>query len=263
MEFRGDSWPNWTGCDRLAARYDDEVLSSFDSDLSGAIERCLDGLAGPDKTVLDLGCGVGKYLAGLAERFGRVVAVDHSEKLLEIARRDHGERRNVEIRRLDASDGRAVRGVRAHVVVCANVVIMADGELRDAILQVARKSMKRDGRLVLVVPSLESALLAQRRLAEWHERDGAEAPEEDAEEEGLAPSKRTCRELLRGVVRIGDVPTKHHLADELLLTLRRAGLDLEELDRVHYPWESEFGDAPHWMRDPYPWDWLAVASRRR
>lgn len=249
--------------DRLAASYDDEVLSSFDADRHGAIRRCLGKVASRRKTVLDLGCGVGKYIEALSAGFGRVVAVDHSEGLLEIARRDHAHRKNVEIRRVDAAEGRPVRGVRADVVVCANVLIMADAERRDAILQVARKSMQKSGLLLLVVPSMESALYSHRRLVEWHERDGSDDPETDAEEDARNPSKRTCQELLRGLVRIDNVPTKHYLADELVLTLRRGGFTLEQLEKIHYPWESEFGDAPRWLRDPYPWDWLAVATRSR
>jgi len=249
--------------DQLATTYSEEVLSSFHADRSGAIRRCLDDLGGPRKTVLDLGCGVGNYLHALSKRFGRVVGVDQSEELLEVARRDHGHRSNVELRCVDAADGRAIRGARANVVVCANVLIMADAERRDAILRAARDSMTRNGRLVLVVPSLESALWAHRRLAEWYEREGAEDPETEAEEDAVGPSKRACRELLRGLVRIDDVPTKHHLAEELVLTLRHRGLQVRRLERVHYPWDSEFGEAPAWMRDPYPWDWLAVASKSR
>lgn len=247
--------------DRLASTYDQEVLSSFDADLSGIIGRRLDKLAGAKKTALDLGCGVGKYIRPLADRFGQVVAADHSDELLKIARRDHGHLKNVDIRMLDATQKRSAPVMRADVVVCANVLIMADDGLRAAILDTARKSMVPDGRLVLVVPSLESALLAHRRLVEWYERDGAEDAETEAEDDGFPPSKGGCRELLRGVMRINGVPTKHYLAEELSLLLKDTRLGIEHLDKVSYGWDSEFGDAPRWMRAPYPWDWLVVAKR--
>jgi cyclopropane fatty-acyl-phospholipid synthase-like methyltransferase len=51
------------------------------------VELILDGLA-PGARVLDLGCGTGEPIARhLAERGFRVVGVDESEKMLEIARR--------------------------------------------------------------------------------------------------------------------------------------------------------------------------------
>lgn len=247
--------------DRLAPAYDQAVLSSIDADLSGIIARRLDELAGRKKTALDLGCGVGKYLGPLADRFGQVVAVDHSDELLKIARRDYGHRSNVDIRMLDAVRGCPPAVVRADVVVCANVLIMADEALREAILNTARKSMAPNGRLVLVVPSLESALLAHRRLVEWYRRDGSADAETDAAADGFPPSKRGCREILRGIMRIDEVPTKHYLAEELGLLLQGSRLAIEHLDKVPYSWGSEFGDAPRWMREPYPWDWLVVAKR--
>jgi len=247
--------------DRLASTYDQEVLSSFDADLSGIIARRLDELAGVKKTALDLGCGVGKYIGALSERFGHVVAADHSDELLKIARRDHANRGNLDIRLLDATQKGSFSAARADVVVCANVLIMADDELRAAILETARKCMAPRGRLVLVVPSLESALLAHRRLVQWYDRDGSKDAETDAEDDARAPSKRTSRELLRGVMRIDGVPTKHYLAEELSLMLQGSRLQIEHLDKVPYAWDSEFGDAPRWMRAPYPWDWLVVAKR--
>ena len=247
--------------DRLAPTYDEEVLSSFDADLLGIIGQRLDEISGPKKTVLDLGCGVGKYLQPLSERFGRVWGVDHSADLLDIAAHDHGHLSNVELQVANVSDEHSLPGIRADVVVCANVLIMADGLLRASILRTAKKAMARDGRLVLVVPSLESALMAHRRLVQWYERDGATDPETAAEEDAFSPSKSACRELLRGVVRIDGVPTKHYLREELRLTLRDGGLKVLHLDRVSYAWDSEFGDAPKWMREPFPWDWLVVARR--
>ena len=68
------------------------------------------------------------------------------------------------------------------------------------------------------------------------------------------------QDLLRGVVRIEDVPTKHYLAEELGLTLSAHGLKVLEVEKVPYEWDSEFGDAPKWMRAPFPWDWMVVAQ---
>jgi ubiquinone/menaquinone biosynthesis C-methylase UbiE len=50
------------------------------------IRACVDGQA--TRTILDLGCGTGRFSAGLAHRFSaRVVGVDPSEEMLEQARR--------------------------------------------------------------------------------------------------------------------------------------------------------------------------------
>ena len=247
--------------DQLAERYDEQIFSSFEADRTGILSRCLDHFADPRKTAMDLGCGVGKYLPALARRFEKVVGVDLSPRLLEVDAEAAESLNNVKLVCADATEARRLTGQRVDVIVCANVLIMADDLKRHAILETARKSLVRGGHLILVVPSMESALLTHRRLIEWNRRDGEQDPEAAAETEGIVPSKRTCRELLRGHVRIENVPTKHHLAEELDLSLKQAGLRPLRLEKVLYGWDSEFSQPPRWMRDPYPWDWLAVATK--
>ena len=59
-----------------------EVLNLWMS----VIESHIDG--GSISTILDLGCGTGRFSEGLASRFGaRVVGVDPSERMLDLARR--------------------------------------------------------------------------------------------------------------------------------------------------------------------------------
>jgi SAM-dependent methyltransferase len=249
--------------DKLADQYDDQIFSSFDADQSGILNRCLDGLADSKQTVVDFGCGVGKYLPALCKRFGQVVGVDHSQKLLDIAQTSYGHLENLRLQRVDLSKGRRIDNVSAHVAVCANVLIMTDPAIRTGILRSVAASLKPGGHVVLVAPALESALLAQRRLAQWCGREGEANPELVAEQEGISPSKKTCRELLRGWVKIDGVPTKHYLAEELKMALDEAGLTPVRLEKVLYDWTSEFDNPPRWMVDPYPWDWLAVASKRK
>ena len=249
--------------DQLAESYDEQIFSSFEADRTGILSRCLDHFADPRKTAMDLGCGVGKYLPALAKRFEKVVGVDLSPRLLEVAAEATGPLNNVQLVCADATEAKRIEGLRVDVIVCANVLIMTDDLQRQAILESARKSLVRGGHLILVVPSMESALLTQRRLIEWHRRDGEKDPEAAAEIEGIVPSKKTCQELLRGHVRIENVPTKHHLAEELDLALRQAGLRPLRLEKVLYGWDSEFTQPPRWMRDPYPWDWLAVSFKHK
>lgn len=63
-----------------------EVLISGRNDFERA--RRLTGLqTGPDRVVVEIGCGMGRMTAALAEHFGQVVALDVAPGLLEKARR--------------------------------------------------------------------------------------------------------------------------------------------------------------------------------
>ena len=76
MSDQADSWG------RAAQGYEQEFI---DPDRPGArnpLRDAVAALAAPERTAADLGCGVGPLLPFLAERFGRVFAVDFAEGML-------------------------------------------------------------------------------------------------------------------------------------------------------------------------------------
>lgn len=62
-----------------------DVLTSGREDLRPALET-MGMTTGQDRTVLDIGCGVGRLSQNLVNHFGRVVGIDIAEKLIERAR---------------------------------------------------------------------------------------------------------------------------------------------------------------------------------
>jgi SAM-dependent methyltransferase len=247
--------------ERVGRGYEKEIFSSAGADLQGVIPRALDALADPSGVAVDFGCGVGHYLPLLARRFRSVHGMDFAESLLAQARSRCDGLANVAIHQTDLSKGRVPRGVpRARVAVCANVLISADAKMRRGILKAIQRQVAVGGRLLLVVPSLESALYANQRLIEWNLRLGVE--EREALGSGIPATARSMRETVQGLVRIDGVPTKHYLREEMEALLDAAGFTVVECDKVEYDWETEFERPPRWMKRPGPWDWLFVAHRR-
>ena len=128
--------------------------------------------------------------------------------------------------------------------------------MRRGILRTIYRHLAPGGRLLLLVPSLESVLFANQRLVEWNRRLGWS--EAEAQASGMAPS----RELMRGLVRIENVATKHYLREEATLLLDESGFAISSCDKVEYRWDTEFENPPRWMKRPGPWDWLLVARRK-
>ena len=247
----------WEGVGR---GYEDEIFSSSLADHQGVIRARLDELADARAIAIDFGCGIGHYLPLLARRFRRVHGVDFADALLDQARERCSGLANVSLQRANLASGRArIRVSKARVAVCANVLISADASARRGILRTIHRHLAPGGRLLLLVPSLESALFANQRLVEWNRRLGFD--EEEAGASGISPSSGSARELLAGLVRIEGVPTKHYLREEAELLLRDAGFRVSSCDRVEYGWDTEFEDPPAWMQAPGPWDWLMVARR--
>ncbi len=246
--------------ERVGCRYEDEIFASSLADANGVIRRRLDELADPRAVAIDFGCGVGHYLPLLAHRFRAVHGVDFAESLLEQARSRCEGLANVSLQRADLASGRArIAAPQARVAVCTNVLISHDPKLRRGILQTIHRHLARGGRLLLLVPSLESVLLANARLVEWNRRLGFD--EDEALASGIPPTARSARELLQGLVRLEGVPTRHYLREEVVAVLDDAGFTVTSCDKIEYGWETEFDKPPHWMKPPGPWDWLLVARR--
>jgi SAM-dependent methyltransferase len=248
--------------ERVGKGYEDEIFASSLADRRGVIRSRLDELADARGVAIDFGCGVGHYLPLLARRFRRVHGVDFADALLDQARERCSGLANVSLQQANLASGRArIRAPGARVAVCANVLISADATARRGILRTIQRHLSPGGRLLLLVPSLESALFANQRLVEWNRRLGFD--EVEASESGIPATGRSARELLDGLVRIEGVPTKHYLREEMDVLLSATGFDVSSCDRVEYDWDTEFEEPPAWMRRPGPWDWLFVARKTK
>ncbi|MDP6153898.1 MAG: class I SAM-dependent methyltransferase [Phycisphaeraceae bacterium] len=246
--------------DNVSADYDGQIHDSLGSDVQGVIARCVLQYVSPGGVACDVGCGVGKYVPMLAKQFARVYAIDLSGKLLEQARRAHGELTNVRFMQKDLSRGSRLRIRKAHFAVCANVLIMPDANVRRAILRNVARLLVRGGHVLIVIPSMESALYAQQRLMQWCARAGQSLRE--ARREGSFARPGDAAKAIEGIVRIDGAATKHYLREEAVVTLRDAGFDPVSIDKIEYDWTTEFHNPPRWLGTPLPWDWLFVARKQ-
>ena len=158
----------------------------------------------------------------------------------------------------------AAPGVRlppADFALCVNVAIAPSLAHRNRLLDATCRHVRRGGHLVLVVPALESSFLTDFRLIEWNLRDGMKPGR--AVRGGFRAHRPTGNPRAHeGVVRIDQVETKHFLKEELEILLKNRGLRTLEVEKIEYPWTSEFTSPPRWMQAPFPWDWLVVAHKR-
>jgi len=118
--------------------------------------------------------------------------------------------------------------------------------------------IRRGGRLFLVVPSVESVLLCTHRLIMWNLEEEAEyrrAAAAAGTEMGF-----TANSMRDGIVKAGDVRTKHYLREELELLMKELGHRVIDIGKMEYRWNTEFKNPPRAMQAPYPWDWLVVSA---
>ncbi len=244
--------------DGVALDYDHEIFDVLAHDRQNLIRSHIERLGSQDRAAGDFGCGIGKFVPFLAAGFGQVHAVDISQGLLRRAREAWGHLPNVSFKRADLAAPGGQRP-RLDFVLCVNVLIMPSLLTRTRILATIRRRLRTGGRLLLVIPALESALLTNFRLVHWNVRDGL--PHAAAFNAGF-PKPETRPRLEHGLVTLQDVLTKHYLKEEIEMVLNEAGFRVEQLAKIKYGWETEFTDPPRWMKEPYPWDWLLLAEKQ-
>ena len=245
--------------DKVARHYDDQILDALRSDKNGVIRDCIREHANRNHVAADFGCGVGKTLPLLSRSFSIVDAYDLSGNNIKLARRACATLPNIRYHHHDLSTDVSKR-IQVDFAVSINVLLTPSHEIRNAILGTVCRGLRPGGRLLLVTPSLESALYSDFRLLEWNMRVGFEY--DQAREEGLTKDSKNGGALANGIVTLDGVATKHYLREELDVTLRGFGLEPIDTQKVEYAWSTEFDEAPSWLQGPYPWDWMVLAQKR-
>ena len=240
----------------IAPTYDTEIFDVLQNDTSGSIIAAIDEIASPGKTVIDIGCAIGKWIPVLAPKFHRVIAADISAKNLQIAKEKYPDFNNVDYQRIDMSaDDLTVTPCDA--AICINAILTHSREKRINFFQSLSLCLHAGGQLVLVVPSLESKLYTNIIADRWNVDDA----ENDKDLAGKDAIKK-INNIKQGVTDIDNVPTKHYLKEELELLLAQEGFEVTLIKKINYNWTTEFNKPPKWLGKPYPWDWMCTANKK-
>ncbi|MFZ1786450.1 MAG: class I SAM-dependent methyltransferase [Ferruginibacter sp.] len=241
----------------IAPKYNTEIFDVLQNDTSGSIVAAIEEMASPDKTVIDIGCAIGKWLPVLAPKFKQVIAADISAKNLEIAKNTFPEYDNVEYQRMDFSADE-LTVTPCDSAICINAILTDSREKRINFFQSLSLCLPVGGELVLVVPSLESKLYSHIIADRWNV--------DDAENNEIPTPKKAIQQagnIRQGVTDIDDVPTKHYLNEELQLLLTLEGFDVKLIKKINYDWKTEFHKPPKWLAEPFPWDWMVLAKKNK
>jgi SAM-dependent methyltransferase len=249
-EMKREYWNNMSCC------YEDEIFSVLHYDRKQMVLRQIRKLGAPGKIAGDYGCGPGHFLPYLSASFQKVFAIDISRDLIAKAKKKCSHLTNVSYITADLAAA-GLRLANTHFILSVNTLIMPSLAARLRILDVMAGHILKNGHLVLVVPSLESAMLTDFCLIQINLRNGftpASAIRSGFEKNGHY-------HLRQGIVPIDNVPTKHYLKEELVSLLERRDLRIIKISKIEYPWNTEFDSPPRWLKAPFPWDWLVVARK--
>lgn len=242
--------------EKIAHTYNDEIFDVLHHDKKGLIRSAIKKNASKRKTVIDIGCAIGKWLPLLSPIFKKVYAVDISSKNLAIARQLYSHLKNIVYHQADMSNKKNKLPV-CDFGICINAILTSS--LKDRVLFFKNLSscIKKGGRIIITVPSLESYMLTSIVQHQW-KIDKNLFPLTKKPKDGL----RQWNNIRQGNVDIDNVPHKHYLKEELQLLLSIEGFVVEEIKKLEYGWKTEFHSPPNWLKEVFPWDWMVIASKR-
>jgi len=222
----------------LAAEFEDAVCDITST--SGDRLAELVGRARPSRrrTLVDAGCGIGTFIERFGPRYGRVVAFDFAEAMVQRARRRCRGLKHVQWQAMPLEEAGARLGPLAHLAVCLNVITSPDAELRARQWESLAALVRPGGFLLVVVPSLESA----RYVAEL---------------EGQSLRSSDDRHDL---IRRTDTRQKHYSRQQVRRRVSQQSLRVLSLRRIPYPWSEEGSEH---LAAKSPWDWVCLAQKPR
>ncbi len=241
--------------EKIAPTYGEEIFDVLHNDKKTYIRSVIEKNASKKKTVIDIGCAIGKWLPVLSPAFKKVVALDISAKNLEIARQLYPQYKNVDYLRADMS-GKKTPVPACDFGICINAILTPNPKDRDLFFSSLGACIKKGGRIVLTIPSLESFLLTSI-IQQRYRIDRRLFPAEKNSKEAL----RKWNNIRQGNADIDEVPHKHYLREELQLLLAEAGFKAEEFQKIEYEWSTEFHHPPKSLKEPKPWDWMVVGRK--
>jgi SAM-dependent methyltransferase len=242
--------------EEMAPTYGEEIFDVLQNDKKGLIRSVISTYASKNKTVIDIGCAIGKWLPVLSPLFKKVVALDISAGNLKIAASLYPQLKNIEYVRADMSGKKAA--VKAcDFGICINAILTPDKKDRDKFFTSLGTCIKKGGRVVITIPSLESHLLTNI-VQHYFKIDSRFFPIEKNGKQAM----RKWNNIRMGNADIDDVPHKHYLKEELQFLLHEAGFIAEDFQKIEYDWSTEFHTPPAQLKNPQPWDWMVVARKK-
>lgn len=241
--------------EKISGNYDGEIFDVLENDTNDVIIAFLRHIASSQKTIADAGCGIGKWLSLLSSLFGNIVAIDISDANIEYARKKYKRLKNVVFENGDIASGLNYPDL-FDAILCVNAVITDSYSKRDNFFKNLSLSLTHGGSLILVVPSLESALYVDYIFDKCNRKNGFLQKKKLGKVDGAL-----LQNLKTGIINLDGVPTKHYLEEELTDTLNEFGFEIQEITKVEYNWNTEIEMPPKWLEDPYPWDWAVLAKK--
>jgi SAM-dependent methyltransferase len=238
---------------RAAAAYETEFIDPYRADVRNPLLRRLKEIRDPaTKTVADLGCGVGPLLPFLAEHFGKVIAVDFAEGMLERARQRCRGLANVTFLQRPLTDLAPLAG-QVDVAVAVNSLVMPDlGDLETSLKQI-HGVLRPGGLFLAILPAMDAVHYCTMLLLDRARARGL--PMSQARKNAAEHGDHRLYNFAFGEFRYLGLEQHFWQPFEVTYRLRQAGFRRVRMTKVLLSWQ-QFACGAELKDHPPPWDWF-------
>src|ERR1700733_7804516 len=150
--------------DKLADDFEREVCDITRETEGGQIGRLMRvlPLSAKKSVLVDLGCGIGTFVARYGPLFARTFAVEHAPRIIARAKKRLARRKGVTWLTSNIPPAARRIGRVADLTVCMNVITMPEARIRTQMWDGLARVTKKRGHALIVVPSIESDRMVER-----------------------------------------------------------------------------------------------------
>ena len=245
--------------DKIATNYYSEILSPLKNSCHNPLFEDLRRIKGKNKTVIDLGCGIGELLPELSKKFKEVIAIDYSKKMLETALHRNKRLKKVKYIQADMTNlGRKLHSF-ADVIISSNSILASNIKDVHKILKEIYKTLKKNGKLLAIVPSTEVYLYEATLIVNREILLGK--TEKQARESAVKIINGKEHDFILGKINFNGFQ-KTFYSFEIPLLFGKAGFKNIKIKKVLYSWkEFKTAGQAYFPGKEKPWDWYITCEK--
>jgi len=241
LDFYGESWEK-------IGNFDDEIISVFT--VVNLLTKLLLNIDFEQKIVADYGCGIGNALPYLLKA-KQIYAIDTSCNLLSKAKESFKENENITFRQHSIA---TVKTKKADISLAINSLWPRTFEEFDILFDNIVKNTKEDGKIFLVLPSLEARTLFFQFDFVYLKQDKCVQTIKALEtvNNNQAASHFNALGYLTSNT---NMVQKHWLKEEIFFRLKRYDFYNIKISKLELEWDKQV-HMPHMKNYPKIWFWL-------
>lgn len=203
-----------------------------------------------EKTIIDFGCGHGASTPYI-RKFKEIFAVDFSENMLCQAKKKFNQKNITYIK----ADLKSAFICAADIVIAISSVMPKNKADFDEVIRNFIRNLKINGKIILVVPSLESKTFAIQLLAKYYAEKNINPL---IVEELIKREEQKRKFSALGFINTSiNLTQKHWLKEEILLALTKYEFSKIQTCKLMLDWEKQIkAKKTEFHKYPQQWFWL-------